>query len=450
MRTWTLIVLIGLSAPAVADDPPALRPGQVRLTLSDSDQPVVGRLDRRVIDLKTGQQKLTIPWMAIREIRSGPDAEAGGLTVTTRSGASLVGTLADEPMKFIGADGKTRPLKSADIKLLVASTAPAEVPKTADCEVVLKDGGRFFGNLRHSALRVEVDGKRQTVRTQQIRRLMRLDSGAWQCVGDDDQAVELKLLNDEITFGVAGLTRPLKLKSEELVAFRMLPADQRGAPAEDVLSSPASMQLTAPKVGDEGAAGPTTREADKKKDKSKFYDIEYEPTSAVFVLDKSNSMQDHDRWERLLAELKKTLTDVHEKNAESKFHIILYAGAVTGTKSMPPSRRGDPLLRPASARNVAAALKWVASFSPSGSTNPKTALEMAIQLRPAVIFFMSDGEFSSLNRRYILEFRKRYRAKRMVINTISLGADNDLLRQIAKENDGDYTMVPDPAPGRRR
>ncbi len=93
---------------------------------------------------------------------------------------------------------------------------------------------------------------------------------------------------------------------------------------------------------------------------------------------------------------------------------------------------------------------WLRDVGPSGGTQPMPAFRMAFALdvRPDVIFFLSDGEIPAETVELVRQLNSR--GKRVTINTIAFGDDAGAaqLRQMAQESDGQFRQVQPSAGGR--
>jgi hypothetical protein len=157
--------------------------------------------------------------------------------------------------------------------------------------------------------------------------------------------------------------------------------------------------------------------------------------SVVFVLDATQSMNlKHDsiaktRFGKMKLELRNA---VGRMNKDLSFYIIFFN---TGPILM-PSRT----LQAATPENQKEFLTWTAGVRAQGSTDPRQALLAAMELRPDVIFLLTDGDFERDVRRDL----RRLKQDHVVINTIGFGdsAASDILKDIAKANRGTYRYIP--------
>jgi hypothetical protein len=86
---------------------------------------------------------------------------------------------------------------------------------------------------------------------------------------------------------------------------------------------------------------------------------------------------------------------------------------------------------------------WLNNVGPSGGTEPTPAFRavFALDARPDVIFFLSDGEIPPESIAQIRQMNAR--GKRVTINAIAFGEESgsQQLRQIAQEADGEFRQV---------
>jgi hypothetical protein len=95
---------------------------------------------------------------------------------------------------------------------------------------------------------------------------------------------------------------------------------------------------------------------------------------------------------------------------------------------------------------------WLRTVGPSGGTEPVPAFRrvFALDVRPDVVFFLSDGE---IPRESVEDIRgMNARGRRVTINAIAFGdeAGSAQLRQVAQEAGGEFRQVRPSADGGRR
>ena len=119
-----------------------------------------------------------------------------------------------------------------------------------------------------------------------------------------------------------------------------------------------------------------------------FFDAGGGGTRIVYVVDCSRSMrkpfrgQERTRFARVKREL---ITAIRGLSDGQRFYVIFFNDL---TYPMP----GGQYI-PAKSLDARRACRWVASAQPSGNTDPREALLMALTLRPDTLFFLTDGEF---------------------------------------------------------
>ena len=121
----------------------------------------------------------------------------------------------------------------------------------------------------------------------------------------------------------------------------------------------------------------------------KFFGAEAYGNRFVFVLDVSSSMaaRNGQRLQRATNEL---IGSINQLNDEQQFSVILYSD-----QAVPMfARNNEPYMRQATPTNKKAAIEWLRyQVRPRGGTMPARALQIAGNLKPDAVFFLSDGEF---------------------------------------------------------
>jgi hypothetical protein len=84
--------------------------------------------------------------------------------------------------------------------------------------------------------------------------------------------------------------------------------------------------------------------------------------------------------------------------------------------------------------------EWLAAVPADGVTDPRPALNMALKMRPDVIYFLTDGEFP----KPIIRDLEKLVQRDVAIHTFSLANPNaeETLKAVAEHNRGQYTFVP--------
>jgi hypothetical protein len=210
----------------------------------------------------------------------------------------------------------------------------------------------------------------------------------------------------------------------------------KGAPPE-VMSKeaadakrPRSPFLLPPGSSPQDRYAPTDDSIDPPWRQTSFFGIHAHGQFFIYVLDQSGSMLDDDRLTRAKIELRKS---VYALQPPQRFEVIFYNDEAT---PMP----GGPLPRPADQPTKNQLTTWLHLIEPDGGTNPRSALAMALSLRPDAVFLLSDGEFP----KGIVESVVKMNPRKIPIHCIDLtgGLAGDHLVRIARDSGGHYASRP--------
>lgn len=161
--------------------------------------------------------------------------------------------------------------------------------------------------------------------------------------------------------------------------------------------------------------------------------------TCLYVVDMSGSMQGR-RFRRALTELNRSITALQPSQ---NFFVILfsdYAVPLFNENSLGSSRdyRGlTPI--PATLTNKNRTHTWLKSMIADGETYPAEALKMALDMRPDVVFFLTDGEIPEDVPSVISAHNKQHVPIHVIGFENTAGAH--LLRKLASENRGSYRYV---------
>ncbi len=166
-----------------------------------------------------------------------------------------------------------------------------------------------------------------------------------------------------------------------------------------------------------------------------FFGMKQPGKSFVFVVDSSMSMNaPHEsewgtRFGRVQVELIRSIAAL---DSPQRFFVVFF-----NTQAMPMPTRG---LLDAELSNRKKSLHWVATMRPAGETDPRQALALALRLRPDVIYFLTDGDFSIEIKKELIALRQQ----RTSVHTYAFGTRDGsaILRQIARQNGGEFHFVP--------
>ncbi|HEX4611347.1 MAG TPA: VWA domain-containing protein [Urbifossiella sp.] len=171
-----------------------------------------------------------------------------------------------------------------------------------------------------------------------------------------------------------------------------------------------------------------------KEEPNSYYGIPIRTRRVVFVVDCSGSMIG-DR----LASAKAELTKVIERlPAKTEFNIVAYSTTVVPWSPTPV------VLTDATRKSAVAT---VAGLRAAGGTSTYDALSAALNMNADTIFLLTDGEPSSgtivQTDAIVAAIRARNRAVGCSIHTIGigLGARDEFLRALARQNHGQYRAV---------
>ncbi|AQT69506.1 marine proteobacterial sortase target protein [Anaerohalosphaera lusitana] len=159
-----------------------------------------------------------------------------------------------------------------------------------------------------------------------------------------------------------------------------------------------------------------------------FFGLEVSGTKFVYVVDRSGSMRG-EPLNMAKTELRRSISELEEF---AEFFVIFYSGSHI---AMP----GGELVE-ATEENKEDCYDWLESITGSGSTDPTSAMELALSLNPDAVWLLSDGQFNSSMSDHITRYNKQ---RGVVINTIAFlnRSGEAILKQIANKNDGKYRFV---------
>lgn len=164
-----------------------------------------------------------------------------------------------------------------------------------------------------------------------------------------------------------------------------------------------------------------------------FFGAKGEGRSFVFVVDMSGSMQG-DRFRRATGEL---AASVNKLKPEQSFYIFFFNDRTYPLYDPKPASG----LQPATPTNKTRAVRWIRSRQPSRTTDPSMALLRALEMKPNVIFFLTDGELDDPSG--VRSMIREHNRSGVTIHTIAFenpeGAQT--LEAIARENKGEFRFV---------
>lgn len=238
---------------------------------------------------------------------------------------------------------------------------------------------------------------------------------------------------------------PVKKEVEKTAKKTIVPITRTGPTGGVTIDVPAP-DIGTPKPG-KGAGG-----------KGKLFGTGREAQTMVFVVDCSGSMSGR-RFSLAISEL---IRVINRLKAEQRFYVVFYSTETiplfaTDSENVALAngrRRKNPLLRPrgrrprryvrrlvpATTRYKQRAESWIKRLRAGGGTRPAEALQIALSMKPEVIYFLTDGRIPQ-NTPQVIREANRHKVR---VNTVALGfaGSEDLLKQIARQNNnGTYTYV---------
>jgi hypothetical protein len=200
-------------------------------------------------------------------------------------------------------------------------------------------------------------------------------------------------------------------------------------------------------LGESAGSGVIAGNGDEEEGKGEvgFFGTKDKGKSFVFIVDCSGSMTEATgvieprtqvlvtRFLRARQELYLSLGQLAE---DQTFYVIFY-NFHTFPMYYPQNALG---LAPATADHLGLARNWIQNVVPGGGTDPRMALQLALALKPDVIFFLTDGIIPPASRMVAKQNNK----SRTRIHTIAFGIQNhqDILKGIAQDNQGRFRYVP--------
>jgi hypothetical protein len=169
--------------------------------------------------------------------------------------------------------------------------------------------------------------------------------------------------------------------------------------------------------------------------KASFFGVGSQGQRIVYVVDASASMnhpylgEGKTRIGQMKLELARSILGLSE---EQRFFIIFF-----NEHPIPMPASG---MEPADGQSQQRFLNWVASVQAAGLTDPRPALSMALNLRPDVVYLLTDGTFP----RDVQGDLNGLRQTGVELNTIAIGDPKaeKSLKSLALRNGGRFTFVP--------
>lgn len=172
--------------------------------------------------------------------------------------------------------------------------------------------------------------------------------------------------------------------------------------------------------------------------KTKVFGVEGSGYKFVYVFDRSDSMSEPNG--RPMAAAKAELAaSLRNLDRTHQFQIIFFNHADPVVFN-PTGQTGRLVFGDDANRSLAE--RFVAGVAPNGGTNPEMALVMAVNMRPDVIFFLTDGQDLTLS---TIDRVTRLNRGNAYINAIEFGAGpgspNAMMLLLARRNNGQARYV---------
>src|SRR5262245_28256889 len=173
-------------------------------------------------------------------------------------------------------------------------------------------------------------------------------------------------------------------------------------------------------------------------DGTEFLGLKARGNKIVYIIDCSGSMAG-----QKLANAKLELIDsIKRLRSQQSAYVLFFA-----TSSYPmfgPDNAVETKLLKCTPANVQKMEQWINNFNEGGGTNPRESLLAALDLRPDVIFFLTDGGFNPGVADEVRTKNHSGETKTASINTICFTdrTGEAVMQKIANENKGDYKFVP--------
>ncbi|MCZ6654232.1 MAG: VWA domain-containing protein, partial [Planctomycetota bacterium] len=147
-----------------------------------------------------------------------------------------------------------------------------------------------------------------------------------------------------------------------------------------------------------------------------------------YVVDRSGSMVDE--LDYVKEEVMRSINRLHRVQ---QFHVIFFSGG-------PPIEAPPKKFVHAIKNYKKQAFEFLSTIEAGGSTEPSKAMSRAIRLGADLIYFLTDGEFAPT---LVEQLKKWNKDQKVRIYTIAFLRRNgeDLLRQIARQNGGEFRFV---------
>jgi hypothetical protein len=162
----------------------------------------------------------------------------------------------------------------------------------------------------------------------------------------------------------------------------------------------------------------------------------------IYVFDRSGSMSGYG-GRPMAAAKQQLLLSVRDLQKNHQFQVIFYNERPIALNPLSPA---PPKLLYGTPENREYAMNFVQQIKPDGRTNHVAALDLALNLNPDIIFFLTDADEPQLTTSELNRISRKNASTRAAINTIQFGVgrrtgQENFLRQLASENGGQYAYI---------
>jgi hypothetical protein len=183
------------------------------------------------------------------------------------------------------------------------------------------------------------------------------------------------------------------------------------------------------------------------------FGIVSEGTRFIYVFDQSKSMESTFSYESegktvfsitpLIAAKAELVRSINDLDEQQQFHMLFYNHLVWPFSLEGANGKSNKLI-PANATNREAAIQCVNNVYGDGQTKHVPALEIAIRLKPDVIFLMTDGEKDDDPKPADLKLLRNLNKGHAKINVVQFcyeARSSGTLVQLANENGGKHIFI---------
>jgi len=216
------------------------------------------------------------------------------------------------------------------------------------------------------------------------------------------------------------------------------------APLAAAVSAPSNSMASSMQRNSHSAAAMMTKRSNSDA-KMEFCGVDGGGNHFVYLVDSSGSMGSAFESARL-----ELIRSIYQLKPHQKFYVIFFDSKPDFMRLSDPNRDEERSVL-ATDQNKAALQAWAMRITPDRGKNPNELLEFALDLRPDVIFLLSDGEFPQTTEDLLTEKNRRRNlfgdgGLISIVHTIAYHSreGESRMRRIADQNGGQYRYVPRP------